>query len=70
MRRTMPLTDGTGAMQFMKSLVFYYLKERYPQWITGSPHQVRIDATENEMSEDSFEKYYSDQGKGEEIPKI
>ncbi|MDO4444755.1 MAG: hypothetical protein Q4C97_04375 [Bacillota bacterium] len=63
------LTDGTGAMQFMKSLVFYYLKERYPQWITGSPHQVRIDATENEMSEDSFEKYYSDQGKGEKIPK-
>ena len=63
------LTDGTGAMQFVKSLVFYYLKEQYPEKIQGSPQQVQFDATKAELSEDSFEKYYSDQGKGIKIPK-
>lgn len=63
------LTDGTGAMQFMKSLVYYYLKEIHPDKVTGSVQQVQPDATEEEMSEDSFEKYYSDQGRNEKIPK-
>ena len=31
--------------------------------------QVQFDATEAELSEDSFEKYYSDAGKDEKIPK-
>ena len=63
------LTDGTGAMQFVKTLVFYYLKEMHPERIQGSVQQVQFDATEAELSEDSFEKYYSDAGKNEKIPK-
>lgn len=63
------LTDGTGAMQFVKSLLYYYLKEVHPEKVTGTAQQVQPDATQEEMSEDSFQKYYSNKGKEEEIPK-
>lgn len=63
------LTDGTGAMQFVKSLLYYYLKELHLDKVSGTADQVRPDATAAEMSEDSFEKYYSDRGKEEKIPK-
>lgn len=63
------LTDGTGALQFLKSLVYYYLIEAYPEEVKGPVSQIQADATAEEMAEDSFDKYYSAQGSQEDIPK-
>ena len=63
------LTDGTGALQFLKSLLYYYLKELHPDKIRESAEKIRPDATAAELSEDSFEKYYSNRGKDEKIPR-
>lgn len=58
------LTDGTGAICFLKTLVANYLVEKH-----GIKEQVHIDTSsiyEKEM--DSFEKYYS-KVKGTKLPK-
>lgn len=63
------LTDGTGALQFLRTLVYYYLMEAYPDMVTGPVSQVQADATDEEMAEDSFDKYYSDKALVKDIPK-
>ena len=49
------LTDGTGAMQFLKMLVSQYLKLKYPDKDLPS---LDYDASTSQKSEDSFQKYY------------
>lgn len=49
------LTDGTGAMQFLKMLVSRYLRLRYPE--RDLPN-LDYDASPTQKSEDSFQKYY------------
>lgn len=64
------LTDGTGAMQFVRTLVYRYLMLVHPEQVRGQNlSQVQPDATEEEKEEDSFSRYYSDQGKEEKIPR-
>ncbi len=64
------LTDGTGALQFLRTLVYAYLRERYPGKISGNVREkLQMDATEDEKVEDSFLKYYRKERPGEEIPK-
>lgn len=63
------LTDGTGALQFMRSLLYYYLIEAHPQDVKGPVSQVQADATDEEMAEDSFSKYYSAAEQEGDIPK-
>ncbi len=64
------LTDGTGALQFLRTLVYEYLRERYPGKIFGNTgEKLQMDATEDEKVEDSFLKYYRKERPGEEIPK-
>ena len=51
------LTDGTGALQFIKTLVLYYLKLAHPDAmanVTG----IDYDASESQKMADSFNKYY------------
>lgn len=49
------LTDGTGAMQFLKMLVSRYLRLRYPELDLPT---LDHDASPTQKSEDSFQKYY------------
>jgi len=51
------LSDGTGALQFLKMLVLYYLKLAHPD-IMGGVHNIDYDASETQKMTDSFNKYY------------
>ena len=61
------LTDGTGALHFLKTLVYYYLMKAHPESVKGPIHSY--DATHTEKEEDSFKKYYNTAGKKVQIPK-
>jgi len=51
------LSDGTGAMEFLKALVLYYLKLAYPDTMGKAAH-IDYDASETQKMTDSFDKYY------------
>lgn len=57
------LTDGTGALQFLKILVYYYIIFKYPENFQELP-SLDYDASLFEKMDDSFQKYYS-KGKSE-----
>lgn len=48
------LTDGTGAMQFLKTLVCHYIALKYPEELSD----IDYDASYYEKAEDSFSRYY------------
>lgn len=50
------LSDGTGALQFLRTLVARYLSQRHPE--LGAP-PLDYDASVTEKSGDSFDKYYA-----------
>lgn len=52
------LTDGTGALQFLKTLVCNYLSIKYPQLSEELMAGIQYDASVSERNEDSFLKYY------------
>ncbi len=51
------LTDGTGALQFLQTIIYYYLKRRYPEQLNQVP-TLDYDASTTQKAEDSFLKYY------------
>lgn len=51
------LTDGTGALQFLRTLVARYLSLRHPE--LGQTPLLDYDASMTEKSGDSFDKYYA-----------
>ena len=51
------LTDGTGALQFLKTLVCNYLSIKYPQLSEELMAGIQYDASVSERDEDSFLKY-------------
>lgn len=53
------LTDGTGAFEFMQSLIMHYLAEKYPQDFEGYEIAASSESSIYEKSDDSFDKYYS-----------
>ena len=53
------LTDGTGAMHFLKHLVCQYLLLRYFDQTTPKPLLPSYDATDEERAGDSFRQYYT-----------
>ena len=57
------LADGTGALLFLRTLILYYLKEKYPDVLARQFLSINYDAAEGDKRDDSFSKYYS--GKGE-----
>ena len=53
------LTDGTGALQFLRVLVFHYLVLLYGEQWRDDPPKMDYDATPAQKLDDSFRKYYS-----------
>jgi len=52
------LTDGTGAVQFLCTLVHRYLLERHPGAFSDPPPKLSYTASRSQLWEDSFQKYY------------
>lgn len=63
------LTDGTGALQFLKRLVYCYLRKLHPEKVTEDEEGLGYDATNSEKQDDSFQKYYEKGKKAHDIPK-
>jgi len=60
------LTDGIGALDFLKTLVINYLKQKHPKKISKTIISETEMVSLNEMSDDSFLKYFkmaNDEGK-------
>lgn len=53
------LTDGTGAMQFLRVLTAHYLKEMHPEALSDAPVE-RVHVAPDELTDDSFRRYYDD----------
>ena len=51
------LSDGTGALQFLKILVLYYLKSAHPDTV-GKELNIDFDGSDTQKMTDSFDKYY------------
>jgi NRPS condensation-like uncharacterized protein len=51
------LADGTGALQFLKTLIMYYLKFAHPETM-GKSFNIGYDASETQKMTDGFSKYY------------
>lgn len=52
------LGDGTGAMQFLKAIVYHYLLLVHPETFAGEKPLLDYDASITQKGADSFEKYY------------
>ena len=53
------LSDGTGAMQFLRTLVIYYLAEKHAEDLNPADSGASVhDASESQKNADSFSKYY------------
>ena len=57
------LTDGTGALQFLRSLVFHYLIDQHASDFKNQMPVFDYDASTAQKSDDSFQKYYSEKKK-------
>jgi hypothetical protein len=63
------LSDGIGAMQFLKSVVFRYLLEKHRGTIDGNTGLAGNDASDEQRSRDAFDTYYSKEKKSG-IPRL
>jgi len=52
------LTDGTGALQFLRTLVYLYITTKYKDRMPEDPTPLLLDASSEQKKEDSFQKYY------------
>ncbi|NLZ45726.1 MAG: hypothetical protein GX896_03445 [Clostridiales bacterium] len=52
------LSDGTGAMHFLKTIVTKYIYEKYSEFIGKSMPELDYGASRTEKMADSFRKYY------------
>jgi len=59
------LSDGTGALWFMKTLVYNYLIMKYKEEFTDKLPKLNYDASISQKMDDSFRKYYT----GKKTPK-
>lgn len=60
------LSDGTGALQFLKTIVYYYLKAVHGDRLSKDLVFLESDASHTEKESDSFSKYYQkEKGKKE-----
>lgn len=60
------LADGSGAIQFLRVLVYYYLAGKYAL----SGHLSDYDASPEQKAQDAFYKYYDKTGKFSDIVKL
>jgi len=52
------LTDGTGALQFLRTIVFHYLMIRHAEELKEQVPAMDYDASHFQRMADSFQKYY------------
>ena len=57
------LTDGTGAIQFLKEVVCRYLALRHPDTLGSNPPLSDYDASFAQKMNDSFDQYYNKKNK-------
>ena len=57
------LSDGTGALNFLQVLVYYYLTEKHREDFSETPPALDYDASKNQKQDDSFSKYFEKTGK-------
>lgn len=53
------LSDGAGALQFFKTLVFHYVTIKHEHKFKDKVPVLDIDASKTQKMDDSFQKYYS-----------
>lgn len=53
------LSDGTGALRFMQTLVFHYIALRYKDKIAGKVPKLNYSASISQQTDDSFDRYYT-----------
>ena len=53
------LTDGTGALQFLRVLVLHYLKIAYPDTMKEATEIDFLEGSDTQKTKDSFDKYYN-----------
>ncbi|MDW5299765.1 MAG: hypothetical protein SA378_06490 [Sedimentibacter sp.] len=53
------LSDGAGAIQFFKTLVFHYITIKYESFFKDKVLVLDNDASRTQKMDDSFQKYYS-----------
>ena len=57
------LSDGTGALNFLQVLIYYYLLEKHGEELGETPPALDYDASKNQKQDDSFSKYFEKMGK-------
>jgi hypothetical protein len=62
------LTDGTGALHFLQTLVFHYICMKYAASFDRMP-ELDYDASVAQRADDSFKKYYSKNKKQDKVKK-
>lgn len=63
------LTDGTGALELLKTIVYRYLILAYPDRFGDDPPFLESGASFSQKSSDSFSKYYDSSVKGKKKAK-
>lgn len=53
------LTDGTGALSFLKTMIYYYITIKYGNEFTEGLPNLDYDATMTQKMDDSFSKHYT-----------
>lgn len=65
------LSDGTGALQFLRTLVYHYIIMKHPNdFINSKSPYLDYDASSTQKTDDSFLRYYTsrkDKGKNKRI---
>jgi len=57
------LSDGAGALQFLRTLVFHYITIKYHKAFKEKMPIMDYDASKTQKMDDSFEKYYTNSKK-------
>ena len=55
------LSDGAGALQFLRTLVFHYITIKYKDAFKDKTPLLDIDASKTQKSDDSFQKYFKEE---------
>ncbi|WP_040198253.1 hypothetical protein [Candidatus Soleaferrea massiliensis] len=67
------LSDGTGALQFLRMLVFHYLTKMHADRFPEELPQMDYDASDRQKMDDSFSRYYAgknDKAEGKEKHRV
>lgn len=63
------LADGTGTLEFLRTIVYHYLMLAHPDEVRGPFSKLDLDMTDYQKEEDGFSKHYEKDKKKIRIPK-